>query len=415
MQSSLGIATRVPVLSVSELNRRLRTSLDVTFNSVWVAGEISNFRIPSSGHFYFSLKDARSQIAAVMFRSANRFLRFRPHDGLEVVLRGRVSLYEARGDLQLYVDMLEPCGVGSQQLALEQLRQRLAADGLFDATRKRALPFWPRAVGVATALGGAAVHDIASTLRRRMPAVRIIIRPVRVQGPGAWPELVAALADLNAIRDVDVIIIGRGGGSLEDLWAFNEEMVVRAVATSRVPVVSAVGHEVDVTLTDLAADQRAATPTAAAALVIPDQRELQLQVARSVARLAQTVSHRLRHERRAVAGLARRVRHPRQLLSGQRLRLDELAERAGRAMAATLRLARHRMAGGAARLEALSPLAVLQRGYAIARRNDDGSVVRNARSLTIGDILELILAEGSARVRVLGAVTRSADDEEQIQ
>lgn len=415
MQGALRTAAHVPVLTVSELNQRLRTSLDVTFNSVWVAGEISNFRAPSSGHFYFSLKDARSQIAAVMFRSANEQLRFQPHDGLEVIARGRVSLYEVRGDLQVYVDALEPRGLGGLQLALEQLKERLGAEGLFDDARKRKLPFWPRAVGIATALTGAAVHDMVTTLRGRMPQVRIVVRPVRVQGRGAGIELAAALADLNATEEIDVIIIGRGGGSLEDLWAFNEELVVRAVAASRVPVVSAVGHEVDVTLTDLVADCRAATPTAAAGLVVPHRNDLRVHAERLAARLTLTIRQRLRQERRAQSGLTARLRHPRQLLTTRRLRLDELAERAERATAHAVRLAQGRLSGGAARLDALSPLAVLQRGYAIARRTADGSVVRDARGLRSGDLLELVLGEGRATVQVKetadGSIEESTSDE----
>lgn len=409
MQGALGTVAQVPVLSVSELNQQVRLSLDTTFNTVWVAGEISNFRTPGSGHFYFSLKDARSQISAVMFRSANQHLRFRPQDGLEVIVRGRISLYEVRGDLQLYVDALEPRGLGELRLALEQLRQRLATEGLFDEARKRALPFWPRAIGIATALSGAAVHDMISTLRRRLPQVRVVIRPVRVQGREARYELVAALTDLNATAGVDVIIIGRGGGSLEDLWAFNEEMVVRAVARSRVPVVSAVGHEIDTTLTDLAADCRAATPTAAAALVVPQRSELQAALVHWNTRLARIVTHRVRHERRMLTACAARVRHPRQLLAAQHLRLDELSERAERALTNRLRLVRGRLRAAAARLDALSPLAVLQRGYAIARRSDDGTVIRDAGALQVGDVLDLVLGKGAATVQVQGIAPRRND------
>ncbi|MGH7786076.1 MAG: exodeoxyribonuclease VII large subunit, partial [Candidatus Binatia bacterium] len=270
MRTPLGAAQPLPVLSVSDLNRLLKRSLETDYAEVWVGGEISNLRVPSSGHVYFCLKDARSQIAAVLFRSAARLVPFRPADGLDVIAHGRISLYEPRGDLQLYVDALEPRGVGAVQLALEQLKERLAAEGLFDAARKRPLPAWPRAVGVVTALSGAAIHDIVATLRARQPSVRVIVRPVRVQGQQAGADIVAALADLAAVPDVDVVIVGRGGGSLEDLWAFNEERVARAIAASPRPVVSAVGHEIDVTLADLAADCRAATPTAAAALVVPD-------------------------------------------------------------------------------------------------------------------------------------------------
>ncbi len=391
---------RVPVLSVSELNRRLRCSLESEFADVWVWGEVSNFRMPPSGHFYFSLKDGRSQIAAVMFRSATRALPFRPRDGLELIARGRVSLYDVRGDLQLYVDWLEPRGLGGIQLALEQLKRRLSAEGLFEVSRKRELPAWPRAVGVVTALTGAAVHDIVTTLRGRMRNVRIVVRPVRVQGQQAGADIVAALVDLNAVPEVDVIIVGRGGGSMEDLWAFNEEAVVRAIATSRVPVVSAVGHEIDFTLADLVADQRAATPTAAAALVVPDCSQLAQRLAATQVGLVVAFERRLRDWRERVAALARHVRDPRQSVRAQRLRLDELSERCRRALEGMLRLSRERHRGAAERLHALSPLAVLDRGYAIARRVEDGAVVRAAGDLSPEQALRLVFRRGWARVRV---------------
>src|SRR5262245_23849855 len=279
MRELVGAVQRVPVLSVSDLNRLLRVSLEKDYAEVWVAGEVSSLRTPSSGHLYFCLKDRRSQIAAVVFRSLQRTLPFRVRDGLEVIAHGRISLYEPRGDLQLIIDTLEPRGVGSLQLALEQLKQRLAAEGLFDPARKRPLPAWPRAVGVVTARSGAALRDIIITLRRRLPAVRVVVRAVRVQGRLAGADIVAALAELATVREVEVVIVGRGGGSAEDLWAFNEERVARAIAGSPVPVVSAVGHEIDVTLADLAADCRAATPTAAAALVVPDRAELRQRLA----------------------------------------------------------------------------------------------------------------------------------------
>jgi exodeoxyribonuclease VII large subunit len=278
MSGAVGAVQRLPILSVSDLTRLLRVALEGDFAEVWVAGEISSFRAPSSGHYYFCLKDRRSQIAAVMFRSAQRALVFRPRDGLEVIAHGRISLYEARGDLQLYVDTLEPRGVGGLQLALEQLKRRLAEEGLFDAARKRPLPWWPRAVGVVTALHGAALQDILTALRaacrsagRRSPRARARNRRRRGDRHRARRCLLGA--------GVEVVVVGRGGGSIEDLWVFNEERVVRAIVACKVPVVSAVGHEIDLTLADLAADCRAATPTAAAALVVPDAAEQRRRVA----------------------------------------------------------------------------------------------------------------------------------------
>jgi exodeoxyribonuclease VII large subunit len=399
MREFVGVAQRLPVLSVSDLNRLLRASLEADYAEVWVAGEISSLRMPGSGHLYFCLKDRRSQIAAVMFRSAQRTLPFRPRDGLEVIAHGRISLYEPRGDLQLMIDTLEPRGVGGVQLALEQLKQRLAAEGLFDSARKRPLPAWPRAVGVVTAVTGAALHDIVAVLRARMPHVRIVVRPVRVQGRLAGADIAAAVADFAEVRDVDVLIVGRGGGSTEDLWAFNEERVARAIAASRVPVVSAVGHEIDVTLADLAADCRAATPTAAAALVVPDCAELRRRLRIREAALAAALRTDLRRRRAWVAALARHVRDPRRHLADQRRRLTELGARADRALLGAVRMERARLDGHAERLQALSPLAILERGYSIVRR-EDGQVVRASGEIQVGDGLEVRFRSGSARVRV---------------
>jgi exodeoxyribonuclease VII large subunit len=400
MQLPLGLPALATVLTVSQLNQRIRESLEAAFDEVWVAGEVSNFRVPPSGHFYFSLKDRRSQIAAVMFRSANQLLPFRPEDGMEVVIRGRVGIYEVRGDLQLSVETMEPRGLGAQQLALEQLKQRLAAEGLFADARKRALPFLPHAVGIVTALRGAAIHDLLSVLRSRAPGVRIVVRPVRVQGKGAAPDIAQAVADLNRLGKPDVIIVGRGGGSLEDLWAFNDERVARAIAASRVPVVSAVGHEIDFTVSDLVADRRAPTPTAAAAMVVPDQRDLRTWLDRSTLALRLAIQRQIGAQRERLAAHARHLRHPREVLKVMQQRLDDISERALRAISGRIRFAEQRLRGGAERLQALSPLAVLQRGYSIARRAEDGTVIRDAADLKDGEYLRLTFARGTARVRV---------------
>ncbi len=400
MRGPVDAATQVPVLSVSDLTRALRSALEEQFAEVWVAGEISTFRLHGSGHAYFRLKDERGQIAAVMFRSAVRGLRFRPDDGLAVLAHGRVSLYEPRGDLQLYIDVLEPRGIGSAQLALEQLKRRLADEGLFEAARKRPLPAWPRAVGVVTALSGAAVHDVVTALRARVPSVRIVVRPVRVQGPFAGGDIIAALADLAAQALVEVVIVGRGGGSTEDLWVFNEERVARAIAAAPMPVVSAVGHEIDVTLADLAADRRAATPTAAAALVLPDGAALRRDLRQRGSALHQAVRSLLRQRGERVVGLGRRLRDPRRALVEHRAQIEALSGHSTRAVLGVLRVAEMRLAGAAARLHALSPLAVLERGYAIARRSDDGRVVRAAAEVAVGDALDLIFRRGGAQVRV---------------
>jgi exodeoxyribonuclease VII large subunit len=399
MQLPLDLSALTTLLTVSQLNQRVRDALDAGLDECWIVGEISNFRVPPSGHFYFSLKDTRSQIAAVMFRSANQLLAFRPEDGMEVIVRGRVGVYEVRGALQLYVEAMEPRGVGALQLALEQLKKRLAAEGLFAETRKRPLPFLPRAVGIVTALNGAAIHDLLVVLRSRMPGLRIVVRPVHVQGKEAPPEIVQAISEIGRVPEVDVLIVGRGGGSLEDLWAFNDERVARAIAASRVPVVSAVGHEIDVTIADLVADRRAPTPTAAAAMVVPDQRELVAWLERMTAGLRSGVLRQVTRQRERLSAQARHLRDPRQVLKALQLRVDELSERALRAMTTRVRSARQQLRGGAERLQALSPLAVLERGYSIARAAD-GTVIRDAGNLKIGDPLRLTFARGAAAVRV---------------
>ncbi len=400
MQLPLGLPALTTALTVSQLNQRIRDSLDAHLDEFWVVGEISNFRVPPSGHFYFCLKDPRSQVAAVMFRSANQLLPFRPADGMEVIVRGRVGFYEARGDLQFYVEAMEPRGLGGLQLALEQLKRRLAAEGLFAEQRKRALPFLPRTVGIVTALGGAVIHDLLVVLQTRWPSVHVLVRPVRVQGTGAVPDIVQAIADLNRIRTVDVIIVGRGGGSLEDLWAFNDERVARAMAASRVPVVSAVGHESDVTIADLIADRRAPTPTAAASMVVPDQRDLGAWLDAMAVRLRASMGRQIGLHRERLTARTRRLRDPRQVLKAAQLRVDELSERTLRAITARVRWAREQLRGRAEQLQALSPLAVLQRGYSIARRVTDGHIVRDADSLADGDRLLLTFAQGAAHVRV---------------
>jgi exodeoxyribonuclease VII large subunit len=394
------LSVETVVLTVSQLNQRIREALQISLADVWVVGEVSNFRVPASGHFYFSLKDPRSQIAAVMFRSANQLLPFRPEDGMEVYVRGRVGLYEVRGDLQLYVEAMEPRGLGSLQLALEQLKKRLAAEGLFAEERKRPLPFMPRAVGIITALTGAAIHDMLVVLQARLSGLRVVLRPVRVQGKEAAPDIVQAFADLNRVRAIDVIIVGRGGGSLEDLWAFNDERVARAIAASQAPVVSAVGHEIDVTIADLVADRRAPTPTAAAALVVPNQADLASWLRKMVAALRTSAERQMRRQREHLMAQARHLRDPRRVLQNLQLRIDDLSERASRALLSDVRLAKQRLRGCVDRLHALSPLAVLERGYSITRRVDDGAVVRDAGCLIVGDRLRVLFARGAAHVRV---------------
>lgn len=398
--AELVLRQRPPTLTVSDLTTAIQSCLDEEFKAVWVVGELSGLRAPSSGHLYFTLKDEESQIRAVMFRSYAGLLRFRPEDGLEVLVRGNVSLYPARGDLQLYVSTMEPRGVGEQQLALEQLKAALAAEGLFAAERKRPLPFFPRCVGVVTALGGAAIHDILTILHQRCPYTRVIIRSTRVQGVGAGAEVAAGIQDLNEHGEAEVIIVGRGGGSREDLSAFNEEIVARAIAASAVPVIAAVGHEIDLSIADLVADRRAPTPTAAAEMVVPRWEDLRRQVEDHAQALQASMQRFLCEQRSVVEHLRKRLRHPGRQAVMYRDQLRSAAVRLQLALERRRERARSRLQELATVLQSLSPLAVLGRGYSLTRTWTDGKVVTDAATLTAGDELRVSFAKGEARVRV---------------
>jgi len=367
-----------------------------------VAGEISNLHRAGSGHLYFTLKDERGQVRAALFRSAARRLAFEPENGLEVIVYADVTVYEARGDLQLVVRELEPRGAGALQLAFEQLRRRLEAEGLFDAARKRRLPPLPACLGVVASLHSAALRDVLQVAARRFPAARILIAPARVQGEGAELEIAAALDRLGAQAGVDAVLLVRGGGSLEDLRAFNSEIVARAIVRSPVPVVSGVGHEVDVSIADLAADLRAPTPSAAAELALPDRAALAGSLARDFrracralsARLAGAVS-RLQRERDALRVLA-----PAAQLLARRQRLAASSRALLRAARASLERGRAGVAELAGRLESLSPLGVLTRGYAIVRRVRDGAIVRAAGDVEPGERVSLRVAEAEIEAAV---------------
>jgi exodeoxyribonuclease VII large subunit len=412
------------VLTVSDLNARIRTLLEQQFIEVWVEGELSNSKVWNTGHMYFTLKDPGAQIRSVMFRSALRLLRFKPQDGLRVIARGRISVYDPKGEYQLVCEHLEPEGLGALQLAFEQLKQRLQAAGLFDPRRKRALPALPRKIGVVTSLDGAAVRDIIQVLRRRYPNAHIVIRPTRVQGEGAALDIARALAAIGRVPGVDVVIVGRGGGSIEDLWAFNEEVVARAIAGCPVPTISAVGHETDVTIADFVADLRAPTPSAAAEMVVARKDDFCNHIDRLAHRVQAAMATRLhRGESRVRALDARGATIRGQVAARQRsyqsllrtLETFDLRRRLGRVrtrlMAADGRLAgatvksRHRADGRlratAARLEALSPLAVLGRGYAVCWNADRTTVVRDAARVAQGDRVRVTLARGELDCHVI--------------
>lgn len=448
LEFELRATPRRIALNVTQLVRVVRETLEVNLDEYWVNGEVSNLRRAASNHLYFTLKDARSSISVVMFSSAGRSLRFRLADGMQIVVRGRVNLYEARGTLQLYAEEIEPRGLGALQLAFDQLKQRLQAEGLFDVSLKRALPKLPRTIGIITALGGAALRDILRVALDRYPNLHLIIRPTPVQGAAAAAGIVAAIADLNRDGRAEAIIAGRGGGSLEDLWPFNEESVARAIRGSAIPVVSAIGHEIDYTIADFASDLRAPTPSAAAQIVVPIKAELRRDLDRVAAMLTEAMRSTTQSYRRHLRQLQPRLRDPGSLLRQLRQRLDDMtidlrkalatdaaarraavrdAELRMRYPAAALALAaenrnqlirvteqlnaairgiaaqrRIELGATARRLDAVSPLRVLDRGYAVVTRTNDGRVITDADQVALDDELSIRLARG----RIGATVTR---------
>jgi exodeoxyribonuclease VII large subunit len=390
-------------LTVSQLTAQIKNALEGEFPSVWVVGEISNYSRPQSGHSYFTLKDDQAQIRAVMWRSSAARLKFDLADGLDVVCHGHIDVYAPRGSYQLVIDELQPKGVGALELALRKLREKLAAEGLFDPGQKRKLPMFPRRVAFVTSPTGAAIHDFLQVLRRRWRGVDVLVIPTRVQGDGAAQEIVAGIRLANRLSPrPDVLVVGRGGGSLEDLWAFNEEPVVRAIAASKIPTVSAVGHEIDVTLSDLVADVRALTPSEAAERIVPAADEIGARVNAYRQRLRHAVHRRVMWMQARLDGLAtqRPFRRPFDLVHDRSRRLDEFALHANTAMRRRLREYEGRLATMAGKIDSLSPLAVLARGYTITQDADSGDVVRNASRLRVGQSIVTRFSTGAAVSKV---------------
>ena len=398
------------VYPVGQLLAGINGLLQDRVGRVFVQGEVSNLHRASSGHSYFTLKDDRGQIRAALFRSSAQRMRFELEEGIEVIVNADVGVYESRGDLQLLVKGVEPVGLGALQLAFEQLRRRLEDEGLFDPENKRALPEIPSRVGVVTSPTSAAVRDVIHVCGRRFPGATLLISPTRVQGDGSEFEIAAAIDALDQNGDVDVILVVRGGGSLEDLWAFNTEAVARAVAATTVPVISGVGHETDVTICDLVADLRAPTPSAAAEMALPDRDALAVGLNDQVRRLVEAIlgkiefgKRRLSKERDALRMLAPTAR-----LAAQRARLVAAGRALGR-LANQLAVSRRAQLGAqAARLDSLSPLAVLGRGYALVRRSADGAIVRRAQDVAVGDSLAVRLAEIDVEATVDSVLERKS-------
>jgi exodeoxyribonuclease VII large subunit len=377
---------------------------DDLLQDIWLQGEISNSRKYPSGHLYFTLKDADASLSCVMWRSAVGRLTWVPKQGDAVLAHGHISVYAVRGSYQLYVDQLQPAGRGDLHARFEQLRDQLKAEGLFDDERKRLLPEFPRVLGIVTSPQAAALQDVLNVLRRRYPPVQVLLAPTLVQGDQAPPQIVSALQALDSRDDVDTILLVRGGGSLEDLWAFNDERVARAIAACRHPVVSGVGHETDITIADFVADRRAPSPSAAAELAVPDQTDLRQTVLARATRLETIMGQRLNQARQALAQRQRELYRlsPRTYIDARRQHVDDLTHRANRALMSDLALSRTRLAGLQARLGSLSPLATLERGYAVVRLQDTGMVVRSVDQVTGGDELAIRVQDGEFE-----AVTRS--------
>jgi exodeoxyribonuclease VII large subunit len=428
------------ILSVSELTRKIRDILETNFFDLWVEGEISNFKIPPSGHIYFTLKDDFSQIRAVLFRMQAKTLRFLPGDGLHVVCRGRVSLYEKRGEYQLILDAMEPKGIGALQLAFLQLKEKLEREGLFDRTRKKTLPFLPQRIGIVTSPTGAVIRDMIHIIHRRFENVRILLYPARVQGEGSTLEIVEGIEYFNRQMSVDVIIVGRGGGSLEDLWAFNEEAVARAIHASQIPIISAVGHETDYTIADFVADLRAPTPSAAAELIVKEKKEIKKAIHSLRTRLVNEIlqkseehHHHLFHlekrrldPRRKVEDYFLRVddllnrcrflanwrlertrerysyldeklwlRSPGQIIKNLREWTSQLAKRLNQNIKRTVEINRQRWIGIQGKLDSLGPLSILQRGYSITRIIPSLEVLKSTAQVAVGEKVEVILHQGT--------------------
>ena len=386
--------------TISELNQIIKGTLEQELDGLWVVGEVSNFRVPPSGHYYFTLKDDKSQILAVMFRRQGVALSFTPENGMEVLCFGKVSLYPVRGDLQLYVENMEPRGQGALYLAFEQLKRKLSAEGLFAEERKRALPFLPVSIGIVTSEKGAALRDMLRIIGDRYPDRRIVVWPVKVQGVGAAEEIAKGITELGRSGEVDVMIVGRGGGSLEDLWAFNEEIVARSISMSPVPVISAVGHEIDFTIADFVADLRAPTPTAAAELVVPRKSELVEQVMDLEEQLARCMWRSLELAKENWRGFVKRLADPERKLRETQQRVDELSVDLLRRFRDRVRRVKDRLVQEGGRLDALSPLAVLDRGYSIVHKIPEEKLVKDTTSLDLGDFLRVTFAKGKAICRV---------------
>ncbi len=392
------------IYAVYEVTKYIRQKLDrdEVLRDVYVKGEISNLRQPTSGHLYFTLKDERSELRCVMFREKNRKLKSIPVDGTSVIARGRISVYERQGKYQLYVDDIQEEGIGALYRAFEQLKKKLKEEGLFDAAYKKPIPGFPRRIGVITSSTGAAIRDVLNITRRRFPHVHILLAPVAVQGEEAAPQIVNAIRLMNRVNaeqmKIDVLVVGRGGGSIEELWAFNEEAVARAISSSEIPVISAVGHETDFTIADFVADLRAATPSEAAELAVPDKREIENNLSSLKLRMQQNAFKAIEYHRKQLESIERNIlfRTPMEKINQYRQTVDEIKRSITAEITHLIALHKKSLQALTGKLDALSPHAILERGYSICSRLPEGKIVRSVRDIAIGDALRILFSDGEA-------------------
>lgn len=398
------------IYTVRELTRDIRGLMETAFPGIWVEGEISGFKHHHSGHMYLCLKDGEAVIRAVCFSRYNQGLKFELKDGQQVLCFGKISVYEARGDYQIYIERIEPKGLGVLQLALNQLKEKLAKEGLFDAARKRAIPRFPKTVGVVTSPTGAAIRDILHVVNRRFRGTNVLLSPVKVQGDGAAEEIAEAIDEMNGFSDVDVLIVGRGGGSLEDLWAFNEEVVARAVFRSRIPIISAVGHEIDWTICDFVADLRAATPSAAAELVVQNQEELQVRVDDFAVRMKNAVRGLFEEKKQSLENLQESYafRQPLHLINQFSQRMDEILRQLQNYLKNLVREKRQAFQNTVGRLQTLSPLGILERGYSLTF-DSKGILLKDARQMKVGETLFTRFFKGTIYSKV-EKIQKEGDD-----
>jgi exodeoxyribonuclease VII large subunit len=390
------------IYTVSEITKQIKELLEGGLPTIWIEGEISNFILHSSGHRYFSLKDEEAQIRCVLWRGRSEGLDFEPQSGMKVLALGKISVYEKRGEYQLYVEVLRPLGIGKLELELQRLKEKLQKEGLFDEEHKKPIPKFPEIIGIVTSPTGAAIRDIIKIIQRRAPYIKLILNPVRVQGKGAENEISQAIAQFNQYGKVDLIIVGRGGGSLEDLWAFNEEVVARAIFKSKIPIISAVGHEIDFTISDLVADLRAATPSVAAEMVVRDKKELERELNSLAGRIINYQNSILEHNRNRLESIERSYgfRKPLDLLNQKMQRTDEVWRAFLLVIKNYFELKKKGLSLFFTQLNALSPLAVLERGYSITRKVPELAVVKDAAHLKVEDEIEVKFHLGHIRAEV---------------